>query len=107
MDELQAALRQKRYRQVKDLLHSASDAELLEVWPAFSPFERLILFKLLEASRAVRFFVSLPFESQYFLLGGIPLGALGPVLDSLPRPEAEELFHQLGEAEQKKLLEPA
>jgi len=104
MDELFSLLEYKQYRRLREALQAVSDGEILSCWSRFSPMGHLILFKLMEAGRAVQFFRILPFESRYFLLGGLPLGALGPVLHSMPNEEAQEIFHQLDEEQAEELF---
>jgi len=74
----------KDYAALEAALSAVSARELPKLWAGFKPLERLIVFKLLDAERALAVFELLPLEEKYFLFGGFPLAAIAPVLEDLP-----------------------
>lgn len=96
MDEkaIRAGLAGRDYGRLETLMAAANLAELALLWPALAPLEKLVLFKLLDAPRALEFYARLPFNEKYFLLCGFPLQAVAPVLEGLP-PAERRRFVQL------------
>jgi Mg/Co/Ni transporter MgtE len=99
-------LDKKDYRGLERLLADMRLEKLAQAWPGLAVFEKLIVFKLLDAVRALEFFGRLPFPEKYFLFCGFPLQAIAPVLEdlpaesrrafvSLPREVRERMFRQL------------
>lgn len=87
-------------------MSSANLAELAIAWPKLKPLQKLTLFKLLDAPRALEFYARLPFDEKYFLLCGFPLQSIAPVLEGLssadrrrfvqlPREFYDRMFRQL------------
>ena len=68
--------------------------------------QKLVVFKLLDAPRALELYGTLPFREKYFLLMGFPLNSIAPVLEGLsaaqrrhfvqlPRQSYDRMFRQL------------
>jgi len=55
---------------------------------------KLVLFKLMDANRAMAFYASLPMKEKYYLLCGFPLSAIAPILEDL-EPSRRRVFTQL------------
>lgn len=81
---VESLLAGKDYPALERLLAGQKPKETAALWPRLSQLERLVVFKLLDASRALEVFDLLPFEDQYLLLCGFPLQAIAPVLEGLP-----------------------
>lgn len=104
LPDIKIFLDQKDYAGIKKLLKEISPIDLVDGWEHFNPQEQLLLFKLLDRDRAVGVFEELDFEDQYFLLGGIEPGSIGPVLEGLAPEDATEFFHRLPEKTVRKLF---
>jgi len=78
---IQGWLREARYADLAAFAAEAGAERLAGLWAGLKPMERLVLFKLLEPSRALEFYRGLAFEEKYFLLCGFPLAAIAPVLE--------------------------
>ena len=89
--DLKQRLAKKEYAKLKPILLGAVSSDLISGWESFSPFERIVLFKLLPIDRAESFFDELDLPAQAQLLSTLERGALGPVLDEAP----SSLFHSL------------
>jgi Mg/Co/Ni transporter MgtE len=94
MSDWRRLLEQRAYAEIRRKLAAAGTPELAAAWAELTPLQRLTLFKLLDAARALEFYEALPFADRYFLLGGFPLQAIAPVLEDL-EPSARRLFVQL------------
>ncbi|OGR84204.1 MAG: hypothetical protein A3J74_07790 [Elusimicrobia bacterium RIFCSPHIGHO2_02_FULL_57_9] len=99
-------LENKDYAGLEQLMTDAGLVELAQAWPRFKPLDKLILFKLLDAARAMEFYGLLPFKEKYYLLCGFPLNSIAPVLENLdaagrrrfvqlPREFYDRMFRQL------------
>lgn len=75
----------KDYASLKAQVASMDNGGLLAVWRRLRPLERLLLFKLLPAGRAMNLFEALDFEQKYFLFCGFDRGAIAPSLEGLPK----------------------
>src|SRR5689334_5419950 len=80
-------LETKDYAGLEQLMIDADLEHLAGIWPKFKPMEKLILFKLLDAARAMEFYGMLPFKEKYYLLCGFPLNSIAPVLENLDAAE--------------------
>src|SRR3989344_653792 len=89
--ELKQALKEKDFHGLKDDLAELGVLDLAEGWGDFTPFEQIVLFKLLPSARALELFEELEPAEQIHILQALDLGALGPVLEDMPGPEAERL----------------
>lgn len=94
MTDWRGLLEKRAYAEIRRKLAAVGTPELRAAWAGLSPLQKLTLFKLLDASRAMEFYDSLPFAERYFLLGGFPLQSIAPVLEDL-EPSARRLFVQL------------
>ena len=94
-DKLVASLlREARYAELEKYMASVDLRGLAASWGRFSALDKLVLFKLFDAARALDFYACLPFKEKYFLLCGFPLSAIAPVLEKL-KPSQRLLFVQL------------
>ncbi|MBD3272634.1 MAG: magnesium transporter, partial [Elusimicrobia bacterium] len=85
-------------------LKEINPIDLADGWEYFDQQQRLILFKLLDHHRAVEVFEQLKFEDQYYLMGNLEPGSLGPVITDLPPEDVTKFFHRLPDKIVKKLL---
>jgi magnesium transporter len=93
--EIKQLLEKKDYKELKQDLLEINPADLAEGWDRFSPFERIVLFKLLPIVRASELFEELDVPHQTHLLSALEWGSLGPVLEDLGAESASSLFHRL------------
>lgn len=103
---IESLLKSRAYVELEQELASADLSELAGVWPKFGPMSKLVLFKLLDAARALEFYSCLPLKEKYYLLCGFPLSSIAPVLEdlspvqrrlfvSLPKESYNRMFQQL------------
>ena len=99
-------LKNAAYAELEQVVAAADLAELSAIWPQFGAMNKLVLFKLMDAARAMEFYESLPLKEKYYLLCGFPLSAIAPVLEglspmqrrlfvSLPKESYNRMFQQL------------
>ncbi len=98
--ELRRGLAAKEYANLKRILHGTASADLAKAWGGFTPFERVVLFKLISVDRAESFFNELDLPAQSHLLSTLERGALGPVLEEAPA----SLFHSLPDSIVERLI---
>src|SRR5438128_484739 len=91
---LERLLQEQDYAELEDLMAKVSLDELSVLWPQFKPMEKLVLFKLMDAPRALDFYTQSTFKEKYFLLCGFPLNAIAPILEDL-KPAQRRHFVQL------------
>jgi Mg/Co/Ni transporter MgtE len=80
-------LRRRDFASLKRSLAQASGSALARDWPTLAPMDKLAVFKLLDEARGLDLFARLPFEEQYFLLGGFETGSIAPLLSGLSADE--------------------
>ncbi len=95
--EIKQLLGKKEYKELKQDLLEINPADLAEGWDRFTPFERIVLFKLLPIVRAAELFEELDVPHQTHLLSSLELGSLGPVLEDVGEATSGSLFHRLPE----------
>ena len=99
-------LGEKDYVALERRLSEVQLAPLAALLPALEPMQKLVVFKLLDAVRAMELFAALPFDEKYFLFCGFPMQSIAPVLEGLtpaqlrsfvqlPREDSERMFRQL------------
>lgn len=88
---IETLLKNRAYVELEQVVADAELAELAALWPQFGPMSKLVLFKLMDASRAMDFYESLPLKEKYYLLCGFPLSSIAPVLEALS-PVQRRLF---------------
>ena len=91
---IEVLLHGNKYAELEKLMAEINLERLERFWPRFKPLEKLVLFKLLDAPRAMDFYGLLPFREKYYLLCGFPLNTIAPILESL-KPSQRRLFVQL------------
>lgn len=106
MGLIEKSLENKDYAALEQLVADVNLKELVLAWPDYKPLDKLVLFKLLDATRAMDFYGRLPFKEKYYLLCGFPLNAIAPILEDmdaagrrrfvqLPREFYDRMFRQL------------
>lgn len=109
MASISELIEARKFVELEADLAKLSSAEAARAIAALAPLEKLIAFKLLDASRALEVFDALPFEDRYLVLCGFPLQSIAPVLEDLtyaqrrpfvqlPRDFYERMFRKLAEA---------
>lgn len=87
-------LDQAAYADLKECLARSSLEELSSLWDGFASFEKVILFKLMKAKKALALFPRLGFKDRFLLLCAFPPESIAPVLERLA-PGDRRLFHRL------------
>jgi len=96
----------KKYAALEARLAETPVKELARLVPALPAMDRLIVFKLLDASRAMEVFGELSFEDKYLVFCAFPLQAVAPALEGLspaelrpfvqlPREDYDRMFRRL------------
>lgn len=93
--DIKELLAAKAWRELKRALAELNPVDLAEGFDAFTPFEKLIVFKLLPVVRAMEVFEELGGKDQAYFLSTLELGVLGPVLEGMTPKEAQFLFHRM------------
>jgi magnesium transporter len=101
--EIKQLLSSKDFKELKQDLLEINPSDLAEGWDRFSPFEQIVLFKLIPIVRAAELFEELDVPQQMHLLSTLELGALGPVLEDLDSAQVQSLFHRLPERTVRRL----
>src|SRR5687767_7663798 len=83
LEDCRRLLERSDYAGLKENLGSCDLSTLASGWTALKPMEKLVLFKLMEPSRAMEFYGGLDFDDKYFLLNGFSLESISPVLERL------------------------
>ena len=91
---IEELLKKALYLELKDQLSQLAPGELAPVWVKLKPFDKLVVFKLLEAPAAMDFYTAASFGDKYYLLCGFPLASIAPVLEDLNEHQ-RRAFHQL------------
>jgi magnesium transporter len=102
--EIKQLLAQKNYRELKRDVAEINPVDLAEGWAAFSAAEQVVLFKLLAPTRAMELFEELELPEQMHILSTLEPGAIGPVLEHVPPPEAAALFHRLSDRTVRRMM---
>lgn len=92
--EIESLLKAADYEGLSKIAAASDLRSLSELWPRLGPMEKLVLFKLMDAPRALELYGRLAFKEKYYLLCGFPLNAIAPVLENL-EPPRRRLFVQL------------
>lgn len=105
-ETLECLLARKDYAALRRVLAETDQDELTAAWSDFLPLEKLVLFKLMDAPAALKFYRGLPFKERYFLLCGFSINSIAPVLEEagpaerrlfvqMPRQFYDRMFRQL------------
>jgi Mg/Co/Ni transporter MgtE len=91
---IETLLKDAAYAELEELVSQAELAGLAELWAQFGAMSKLVLFKLLDADRALKFYALLPMKEKYYLLCGFPMQSIAPVLETL-KPAERRVFVSL------------
>lgn len=105
-EALRDLMARKDYARLRLALGACDPVALARRWPRLRPLEKLVFFKLMDASAAMDFYARLSFREQYFLFCGFPLQSISPILEEadasqrrlfvqLPRAFYESMFRRL------------
>src|SRR5206468_3053847 len=103
---IEKLLEKKDYPGLETLVAQAELETLAEIWLQFRPLDKLVVFKLMDAVRAMELYERLEFKEKYHLLCGFSLQAIAPVLEpltavqrlvfvALPREFYDRMFRRL------------
>ncbi len=91
---LESFLRDSAFAELETELARADLETLAELWPQFGALNKLVLFKLMDAARAMELYARLSLKEKYYLLCGFSLQSIAPVLEGL-KPAERARFVQL------------
>lgn len=103
LSDVRRKIASRDLRALKDDLAAAPLPALTAVWAGLSPFEKIVVFKLLDALRAGEALDALGEAERGFLLGAREPGVLGPLLEAMPPAEAAALFRPMSDDEFSRL----
>lgn len=104
LPEIKELLEIKNFSQLKDLLKKIHSMDLAEGWKYLNPQEKLLVFKLLGARKAVEVFEHLNFNEQSYLLNNLENIEVSHILNDMSPDERVELFKDLPKRVVKKLF---
>lgn len=104
LPEIKELLEIKNFSQLKDLLKKIHSMDLAEGWKYLEPYEKLLVFKLLGARRAIEVFEHLKFNEQSYLLNNLENAQVSHILNDMSPDERVELFKDLPKRVVKKLF---
>lgn len=102
--DIKQLIAEKAWRDLKRALVEIGAVDLAEGFSALSPFEKVIVFKLLPIVRSVEVFEELEPADQAYLLATLDPGALGPVIEAMDPAESQALFHRLPERAVRRMI---
>jgi Mg/Co/Ni transporter MgtE len=102
-DDVRGRIAARAFRALKADVAALPASALAAAWPGFAPFDKIVVFKLLDASRADALLDALSPAERGFLLGAREPGVLGPILEDMPPAEAAGLFRHLSDEEFERL----
>ena len=99
-------IERKDYASLEAELADAAPCDVAAAWSGFSALEKLIVFKLLDAPRAMELFGRLAFAEKYLVFCGFPPQSIAPAIEGLspqerrpfvqlPREDYDRMFRQL------------
>ena len=95
LPEIKQLLAEKKFLALKDLLRKIHSIDLADGWPQLSNEEKIVIFKLLSAKKAVEVFEDLRFREQSYLLNNLDNSEVAPILNEMAPDERAELFKDL------------
>ena len=103
LPEIRMALQAKDYNGLKLVLREIHPVDLADGWGELTEAEQLLLFRLLDWTRAVEVFEELSPPHQQHLMANLDDRALGEMLADLSPDDRARLFHSVSERIRRKL----
>lgn len=95
LPEIKEFLLQKDFQQLKELLKGIHSMDLAEGWTKLEPQEKIIVFRLLSAKKAVEVFEDLRFQEQSHLLNNLDNQEAASVINEMAPDDRARLFKDL------------
>lgn len=102
LPEINELLQAKKFAELKDLLKKIHSMDLAEGFKYLLPNQKVLVFKLLSARRAVEVFEDLRPEDQSFLLHNLENSEVTQILNEMAPDDRARLFKDLPERVRKK-----
>ena len=102
--EIKELLEEKNFNQLKDLLKRIHSIDIAEGWEKLKGQEKIIIFKLFSAKKAIEVFEDLRFFEQSYLLNNLDNAEIAPLLNDMASDERAQLFKDLPPKVNKKLF---
>ncbi|MCG8430682.1 MAG: CBS domain-containing protein, partial [Candidatus Omnitrophica bacterium] len=104
LPELKELIAGKNFNGLKQLLKTVNSMDLAEGWGHLESTERIIVFKLLTARKAVELFENLTFRDQEHIINNLDNQEVANIINEMAPDERADLFKELPEKVYKKLL---
>lgn len=104
LPEIREFLQKKEFSQGRDLLKNIHSIDLAEGWNKLTPQEKVFIFRLLSARKAVEVFEDLHFKEQNYLLNNLDNQEMVSILNEMVSDERARLFKDLNPKVVKKLF---
>jgi len=95
LPEIKELIRQKDFNGLKNLIKNMHSMDLTEGWRFLEPTEKIIIFKLFSARRAVEVFENLRFPEQEYILNNLENTEVARVINEMAPDERADLFKEL------------
>ena len=104
LPEVREFLEKKEFSRARDLLKNIHSMDLAEGWTKLLQQEKMLIFRLLSARKAVEVFEDLRFEEQSYLLNNLDNQEVVPILNEMAPDDRAKLFKDLKPKVVKKLF---
>jgi magnesium transporter len=104
LPEIKECLLSKDFQQLKELLKGIHSMDLAEGWIKLEPQEKIIVFRLLSARKAVEVFEDLRFNEQSYLLNNLENQEAALIINEMAHDDRAKLFKDLKPKVVKKLF---
>ncbi|TAN62786.1 magnesium transporter, partial [bacterium] len=104
LPEIKEFVISKDFQQLKELLKGIHSMDLAEGWTRLEPQDRIIVFRLLSAKKAVEVFEDLRFPEQSHLLNNLDNQEVASVVNEMASDDRAQLFKDLKPKVVKKLF---
>lgn len=104
LPEIKEFVISKDFQQLKELLKGIHSMDLAEGWTRLEPQDRIIVFRLLSAKKAVEVFEDLRFPEQSYLLNNLDNQEVASVVNEMASDDRAQLFKDLKPKVVKKLF---
>ncbi len=104
LPEIKECLRSKDFQQLKELLKGIHSMDLAEGWTKLEPQEKIIVFRLLSAKKAVEVFEDVRFQEQSYLLNNLENQESALIINEMASDDRARLFKDLKPKVVKKLF---
>lgn len=104
LPEIKESVLNKDFQQLKELLKGVHSMDLAEGWTRLEPQDRIIVFRLLSAKKAVEVFEDLRFPEQSQLLNSLDNQEAASVINEMAPDDRAKLFKDLKPKVVKKLF---